>query len=112
MLGQRYLSNLRRLLHRFQVIRSGVGIGVSATITLAVGAVFWLISRGYFSLAEAGLLLPAIYLGLTQGKALSFSWGHLVECLGYIEQVLDFLNQSFEKTQLASSPLASPVGGR
>jgi ATP-binding cassette, subfamily B, bacterial len=109
MLGQRYLSNLRRLLHRFQVIRSGVGIGVSATITLAVGAVFWLISRGYFSVAEAGLLLPAIYLGLTQGKALSFSWGHLVECLGYIEQVLDFLNQSFEQPVQRPSLQVLPV---
>jgi ATP-binding cassette, subfamily B, bacterial len=108
MLGQRYLSNLRRLLHRYLMIRSGVGIGVSAMITLAVGAVFWLISRGYFSVAEAGILLPALYLGLTQGQALSSSWGVLVECMGYIEQVFDFLNHTFEETWSAPSLLASP----
>src|SRR2546423_14017679 len=97
MLGKRYLSNLKRLLRRFQGIRSGVGVGVVATMTLATGAVFWLISRGPGGLAEAGILLPALYLGLSQGKAFSFSWGILVECLGYIEQVFDFLNQSFEQ---------------
>ena len=111
MLGQRYLSNLRRLLRRFLVIRSGVGIGVSAMMTLAIGAVFWLISRGYFSVAEVGILLPAIYLGLTQGQALSSSWGALVECMGYIEQVFDFLNQSFEKTELIPPTPALAVGG-
>ncbi|HKV00779.1 MAG TPA: hypothetical protein VJQ26_01565 [Ktedonobacteraceae bacterium] len=112
MLGQRYLSNLKRLLRRFQGIRSGVGIGVAAMITLATGAVFWLISRDPSGLAEAGILLPALYLGMSQGKNFAFSWGILVECLGYIEQVFDFLSQSFEKTQPAPSLLASPVGGR
>ncbi len=111
MLAQRYLSNLKRLLRRFQVIRLGVGIGVAATITLATGAVFWLINRSPSGLAEVAILLPALYLGLSEGKAFSFSWGALVECLGYIEQVFDFLNQSFEETQLAPSLLASPAGG-
>ena len=111
MLGKRYLSNLKRLLRRFQMIRSGVGVGVVATMTLATGAVFWFISRGPSGLAEAAILLPALYLGLNQGKAFSYHWGSLVECLGYIEQVFDFLNQSFKKTQSAPSLLASPVGG-
>ena len=30
-----------------------------------------------------------------QGKAFAFAWGTLVECLGYIEQVFDVLNQAF-----------------
>lgn len=102
-IGDRYLSNLKRLLRRFQGIRSGVGIGVAAMITLATGAVFWDISTSPGGLAEAGILLPALYLGLSQGKAFSFSWGTLVECLGYIEQVFDFLSQSFERVQLTTS---------
>ena len=101
-IGDRYLSNLKRLLRRFQGIRSGVGIGVAAMITLATGAVFWVISTSPGGLAEAGILLPALYLGLSQGKAFSFSWGALVECLGYIEQVFDFLSQSFERVQLTT----------
>src|SRR5205823_838234 len=109
MLGKRYLSNLKRLLRRFQMIRSGVGIGVVATMTLATGAVFWFISRGPSGLAEAAILLPALYLGLSQGKAFSFSWGTLVECLGYIEQVFDFLNQSFEQPVKRPSLQVLPV---
>ena len=53
MLAQRYLGKLRHLLGRFQMIRLGVGIGVAATITLATGAVFWLVNRGSTGLAEA-----------------------------------------------------------
>ena len=112
MLAQRYVGNLRRLLGRFQVIRLVVGIGVAATITLATGAVFWLVSRGSTGIAEVAILLPALYLGLAEGKAFSFSWGSLVECLGYIEQVFDFLDQSFEKTEVAPLLLVTPVGGR
>ena len=112
MLGQRYLSNLKRLLRHYQWIRSGVGVGVAAMITLATGAVFWFVSRGPSGLTEVGILLPALYLGLSQGKTFAFSWGTLVECLGYIEQVFDFLNKSFEKTQLAPSLLATSIGGR
>jgi len=109
MLGQRYLSSLKRLLRRFQMIRSGVGVSVAGTITLATGAVFWLINRGPSGLTEAAILLPALYLGLTQGKSFSFSWGTLVECLAYIEQVFDFLNQSFEQSIQIPSSILSPV---
>lgn len=111
MLAQRYLGKLRRLLGRFQMIRLGVGIGVAAMVTLATGTVFWLVNRGTTGLAEAAVLLPALYLGLTEGKAFSFSWGALVECLGYIEQVFNFLNESFEQTQPAPSLLAMAEGG-
>src|SRR5205085_3797082 len=101
MLSQRYLSKLKRLLRRFQVIRLGVGMGAAAIVTLATGAMFWLISQSPTGLAEAAILLPALFLGLTQGKAFSFAWGSLTECLGYIAQVVDFLDQSFEETELA-----------
>src|SRR5205823_1128801 len=109
LLGRRYLSTLKRLLHRFQAIRLGVGIAVSAIVTFGAGVVFWLIIRGGFGIAEIGLLLPALYLGLGQGKALSYFWGTLVECTGYIEQVFDFLNQSFEQPVQGSSLQALPA---
>lgn len=105
--GERYLGNLRLLLRRFQRIRSGVGIGVAAMITLTTAAVFWIISASPSGLTVAGILLPALYLGLSQGKAFSFAWGSLVECLGYIEQVFDFLRQSFAPDQVA--PAGTPV---
>lgn len=109
-LAQGYLSNLKRLLRRFQGFRSGIGIGVAAIIALATGAVFWLINGDSTGLAEAAILLPALYLGLTQGKEFSFSWGSLVECLGYIEQFFDFLNQSFEEEPGASAGMLEQTG--
>jgi ATP-binding cassette subfamily B protein len=100
-IGQQYLRNLKKLQRHFQWIRSGVGIIVAAMITLATGAVFWLISRSPAGLAEAGILLPALYLGLSQGKGFAFSLGNLVECLGFIEQAFDFLSQTYEKPRVA-----------
>lgn len=111
MIARRYLSNLKRVLRRFQTIRSGVGIGAAAIVTLATGAVFWIVNRDSGGLAEAAILLPALYLGLTEGKEFSFSWGSLVECLGYIEQVFDFLNQSFEEERPVPL-LPAPPGRR
>lgn len=112
MVGQRYLGNLKRLLRRFQVMRAGIGIGIAGIITLGVASVFWFVNSGPTGLAQAALLLPALFLLMGQGKAFSVAWGLLVECLGYIEKVFDFLNQSFEKKiQPAPSPLASAVGG-
>jgi ATP-binding cassette subfamily B protein len=109
MLGKRYLSSLKRLLRRFQIIRLGVGMSVAGTITLATGAIFWLISPGPAGLTEAAILLPALYLGLTQGKSFSFSWGTLVECLAYIEQVFGFLNQSFKQSTQRPSSVLLPL---
>jgi ABC-type multidrug transport system fused ATPase/permease subunit len=112
MVGQRYLRNLKRLLRRFQGMRAAIAIGIAGIMTLGTGSVFWLINWGPAGLAQAALLLPALFLLLGQGKAFSVSWGMLVECLGYIEQVFDFLNQSFEKTEPAPALLASVGGGQ
>jgi ABC-type multidrug transport system fused ATPase/permease subunit len=109
MLAQRYLSNLKRLLRHFQSLRLGVGISVNAIITLALGTVFWLISRSPSNLSVVAILLPALYLGMTRGKEFSVSLGSLVECLSYIEQVFDFLNQSFEREESAPLLLVTPV---
>jgi hypothetical protein len=48
-------------------------------------------------------------MGLNQGRAFSFSWGSLTECLGYLGQVFDFLNQSFDKPDQLARP-ALPLG--
>lgn len=91
-----YISNLKRLLHRYQLIRGAMGIGAAAVITLAMGVVFWQISHSPSGPAEAAILLPALIMGLSYGRAFSSSWGSLTECLGYLVQVFDFLRQSFE----------------
>lgn len=100
-LARRYLSNLKRLLRHFQVIRMGVGIVVAAAVVLATGAVFWIAARSSVGLVAGAVLLPALYMGISQGSSFSFSWGNLVECLGYIEQVFTFLHQSFETAEEA-----------
>src|SRR5918911_2454880 len=43
-LARDYVTNLRRLLRRYQVIRGGMGIGAAVVTTLAMGVVFWQIS--------------------------------------------------------------------
>jgi ABC-type multidrug transport system fused ATPase/permease subunit len=112
-LAHMYLSNLKRLLHRYQAIRVGVGIGAALIMTLAVAAVFWHTSQSPTGVAEAAILLPALVMGLSQGRSFASSWGSLTECLGYLAQVFDFFNQSFEKSETggASRPvtLASPM---
>ena len=112
MLSLKYLNNLKRLLLRFQTLRLGIGISVTAVVTLAMGTVFWLINQSPSNLSEIGILLPALYLGMSRGKEFSVSWGSLVECLGYIEQVFDFLNRSFRETEPAPSLLVTVVAGR
>lgn len=106
-LAHHYLNNLRRLLRRYQVIRAGVGIGAAAVMTLAMGVVFWQISHSPAGPAEAAILLPALMMGLTQGRSFSSCWGSLTECLGYLAQVFDFLNQAFESPELAAPPPAT-----
>ncbi len=95
-LAHQYVGNLRRLLHRYQLIRGGIGIAAAAVMTLAMGVVFWSIAHSSAGAAQAAILLPALIMGLSQGRAFSSSWGELTECLGYLRQVFEFLHQSFE----------------
>jgi ABC-type multidrug transport system fused ATPase/permease subunit len=97
-----YLTDLRAVLRRYQVIRAGVGVGVAAVMTLALGAVFWVVSREPGGLAEAAVLLPALVIGVAQGRSFATSWGAMTECLGYLAQLFDFLNHSFEESEGAS----------
>jgi len=107
LLTRRYLTDLRALLRRYQVIRAGVGVGVAALMALALGAVLWVASRSPGGLAEAAVLLPALIMGVAQGRSFSASWGVMTECLGYLAQLFDFLNQSFEKPGVAADGPAS-----
>src|SRR3954449_8374423 len=101
-LAHTYVSNLRRLLRRYQVIRGGMGIGAAAVITAAMGVVFWQISHSPAGPAQAAILLPALIMGLSYGRTFSSSLGSLTECLGYLAQVFEFLNQSFERPRAAA----------
>jgi len=100
-LSTRYLSDLRALLRRYQFIRTAVGLGAAAVMTLAVGAVFWIVGRSPSGPAEAAVLLPALVMGLSQGRSFATGWGAITECLGYLTQLFDFLNHSFEEPQAA-----------
>ena len=108
-LAHNYLSNLRRLLRRYQVIRGGMGVGAAAVMTVAMGIVFWEISHSPAGPAQAAVLLPALVMGLTQGRSFSSSWGSLTESLGYLAQVFEFLNQSFEGPERAGRRPATPA---
>jgi ABC-type multidrug transport system fused ATPase/permease subunit len=110
-LAHTYVSNLRRLLRRYQVIRGAMGIGAAAVITLAMGVVFWQISHSPAGPAQAAILLPALIMGLSYGRTFSSSLGSLTECLGYLAQVFDFLNRSFERPR-PSAPQPAPVASR
>jgi ABC-type multidrug transport system fused ATPase/permease subunit len=96
-LASRYLGDLRALLRRYQLIRTAVGLGAAAVMTLAVGAVFWIVGRSPTGPAEAAVLLPALVMGLGQGRSFATSWGAMTECLGYLAQLFDFLDHSFEE---------------
>src|SRR3954453_21102310 len=98
-LRSRYLSELRALLRRYQFIRTAVGLGAAAVMTLAVGAVFWVVGGSPGGPAEAAILLPALVMGLGQGRSFATSWGAITECLGYLTQLFDFLNHRFEQSQ-------------
>jgi ABC-type multidrug transport system fused ATPase/permease subunit len=101
-LARTYLRDLRGLLRRYQLVRAGVGVGAAALMTLAMGAVFWVVSRSPGGLAEAAVLLPALIMGVAQGRSFSASWGVMTECLGYLAQLFDFLNHSFDKPGVAN----------
>jgi ABC-type multidrug transport system fused ATPase/permease subunit len=103
-LARSYLTDLRALLRRYQVIRAAVGLGAAAIMTLAMGVVFWVVSRGPTGLADAAVLLPALVMGVAQGRAFSAGWGSMTECLGYLAQLFDFLDHPFEKPEAVHGP--------
>lgn len=103
-LAGHYLGDLRALLRRYQVIRTAVGLGAAAVMTLAVGAVLWIVGRGPSGPAEAAILLPALVMGLGQGRSFAVGWGAITECLGYLRQLFDFLDHSFDKPDPALQP--------
>lgn len=105
-LSSRYLTDMRALLRRYQLIRMGVGLGAATIMTLAVGVVFWDVGRSPSGLSEAAILLPALVMGLSQGRSFSASWGVMTECLGYLAQLFDFLDHPFDQSEAAQPPLS------
>jgi ABC-type multidrug transport system fused ATPase/permease subunit len=104
-LAGRYLTDLRVLLRRYQLIRTGVGLGAAAVMTLAVGVVvFWVVGASPSGLAEAVVLLPLLVMGLSQGRSFSTGWGAMTECLAYLEQLFDFLDHPFDQREAAHGP--------
>jgi ABC-type multidrug transport system fused ATPase/permease subunit len=103
-LSSRYLTDLRGLLRRYQLIRMGVGLGAAAIMTLAVGVVFWVVGRTPSGLSQAAILLPALVMGLGQGRSFATTWGVLTECLGYLAQLFDFLDNPFDASEAARRP--------
>ena len=100
-LSSHYLTDLRALLRRYQLIRVGVGLGAAAIMTLALGVVFWVVGRSPTGLAEAAVLLPALVMGLAQGRSFATGWGAMTECLGYLAQLFDFLDHPFDQSAAA-----------
>ena len=100
-LASRYLTDLRALLRRYQLIRVAVGLGAATIMTLAFGVVFWVVGRSPTGLAEAAVLLPALVMGLGQGRSFATSWGAMTECLGYLAQLFDFLDHPFDQSEAA-----------
>jgi ABC-type multidrug transport system fused ATPase/permease subunit len=98
-LSSRYLRQLRALLRRYQFIRTAVGLGAAAVMTLALGAVLWIVGRNPGGPAEAAVLLPALVMGMGQGRSFATGWGAITECLGYLAHLFDFLNHSFEESE-------------
>jgi hypothetical protein len=43
-------------------------------------------------------------MGLGQARSFSTSWGAMTECLGYLAQLLDFLNHRFDQSEAAHGP--------
>jgi hypothetical protein len=76
-------------------------------MTFAMGVVFWEISHSPSGLAQAAIVLPALLMGVSYGRAFSSAWGSLTECLGYLGQVFDFLHQSFEREAAPEPALAA-----
>ena len=100
-LSSRYLGELRALLRRYQLIRTGVGLAAAAIMTLAVGVVlFRVVGSSRSGVAEAVVLLPALVMGLGQGRSFATSWGAMTECLGYLAQLFGFLNHHFDDSEL------------
>lgn len=109
LLSRTYLTDLRALLGRYQLIRVGVGVGVAAIITLSLGTVFWVVSQDPGGLAKVVVLLPALVMGVGQGRSFAASWGAMTECLGYLAQLFDFLDHPFERKMAAGE--SADVGG-
>lgn len=89
-LGRSYVTRLRRLVRRFTTLRLAAAAGMALASAAAVWWVLHLVGTRALTAAEATILLPGIYLGLTQARQVAASVGGLVEGLGYAYQLETF----------------------
>jgi hypothetical protein len=95
------MADLASVLRRYQWVRLGVGLATAFATSIALAAVFWVVSQSPAGLAEAAVLLPALFMGLSQARSFSASWGVLTECLGYLAQLFAFLNYAFAEPSVS-----------
>lgn len=111
-LGAGYIARFRRLVVRFGAMRLGAAVIGAAGVA---GATYWLVTllgRGSLSVEDASLLLPGIYLGLSQARQLALATGNFVEGLGYADQLRSFLSEEFAPPAVAlSTPLEGEQSG-
>lgn len=94
-LGFSYVERLRRLVHRYAYPRVAAGVGSALAIAGSVWWVIHLVIAGALSHAGAAVLLPGVYIGLTQARMLSGAAGALVESLVYANLLSSFLSADF-----------------
>jgi hypothetical protein len=70
-------------------------------MAVAVTVLIWVVGRNPGGPAEAAVLLPALVIGMSQGRSFATGWGAITECLGYLKQLFEFLDHSFEKSGAA-----------
>jgi ATP-binding cassette subfamily B protein len=107
-LGAGYLRRLRSVVGHFVLPRIG-----AATVSAAVvaGAAWWVVTavaHGSLSRGAAVVLLPGLYVCLTQARALATRAGHVAESLAYSERLNDFLHTPFQRP----APVPAPARDR
>jgi hypothetical protein len=100
-LASAYIAQLKHEFTRYQAIRILVGLCAAAAMTGAIAVVFWHVAQTPDALSQVAILLPALIMGLTQGRAFAASWGLLTECLAYLSQVFAFLEERFDDAAAA-----------
>ncbi len=107
-LADGYLHNLKRLTWRYQGLRMLAASVEMVGVGLALVATFVLLAWRQLSLVEVGVLIPGLYLLVSNGQALSYHYRALGEALAYSAKVTEFLRAPV--TTLPGLALVAPVG--
>lgn len=105
-LGNDYLQNLRKFLFRYQFLRLLAG----ATSILFIGFGFLTLLNqvvsGAISPQNLVIIVPAILIGVVQGRGLAFSLRSIVEIIGYASRLKSFLEMTLAVSTESSDILA------